>query len=179
MKKPLDMMPAETRNFQSSIKTLKFWSVAILVVIGVLVFRHQDAQANLANASNKMSSLERRERPVSFLKKEITELENEMTDARAYDPATEMVPHYPILTLLAAVSKAANEKVAVSELTMKEHPNGRVVALSGIGTDNFAVAQFAAQLRNLQRFNTVVLKSNLPKQINQQNARQFLIECEY
>lgn len=102
--------------------------------------------------------------------------------------ALELSRHRSILALLGQLSISAKNcegNVSIKEMTLDselgakdEHAHSKLT-LTGVGIDDVAIAQFVAELRDSEMFESVQLTSSGSTVIEDYDSKLYTLECSY
>ena len=179
---------------------LFIWAVCAAVLVAVSVIRHKERN----DIRHLASRLEERTQPLRKLDQERAQMERHVKEAQSRETWLSNADSNPALQLLGIISHASAEnqgRVSVDNFQLRQveikvkddkrsaAANGKSgkqavrevmqLTLTGSAVDDLAVSSFVAWLRESEVFETVELRSSESVELNEHNARKYLVACVY
>ncbi len=191
----VNLLPLGFRRRQLLATRLRAWAVIWTVAALAFGLAGWWCWTNSRAARDQLARLQRENAPVDDLKSEIVTMRAKLEAMQSRERATiRLADNRSMLTLLGRISQSAQAcagYVSVQQLRLEEKqqpPSGsksdaasatHVVVLTGVGADQLAVAQFAANLRDAVIFRQVQLKSTGAVKLGDVDARAYTLECSF
>lgn len=185
----INLLPMKFRRRQLVTQIAKSWLflygfAALLIMVGAWwTWNQNSAQKIVLNAVKLQYAPV--ERLVSESERYRAETESMQQRERL---ALELSRHRSILALMGRLSISAKncdgkvsikEMILDSELGLKDEPAQSKLTLTGVGTDDVAIAHFVAELRDSEMFESVQLTSSGSTVIEDYESKLYSLECTY
>ncbi len=187
MKTHLNLMPLSYRRGQLIRRRLTQWSVLWSVAVCATVLLGWTQWTQYQTSAARLDALRIRYEPMQAMKGEIADLQQKI-DAlqRRESLALSLADERSMLGLvglLSRASQACDGNVSIGQLSLIHDENrplaASVLTLSGVASDDIAVAQFASALREANAFVGVDLKSTGTAKVGEIEARTYSMECTF
>ncbi|MEX0818121.1 MAG: PilN domain-containing protein [Pirellulaceae bacterium] len=187
IKTHLNLLPMRYRRGQLIGRRLKQWSVLWLLAAGCTVLLGWTEWSQYQAGAATLASLRSRYEPIKAMQGEVVGLQ-EQIDAlqRRESLALSLADERSMLGLvglLGQARQACGGRVSIGQLNLQRSGNSQsatsVLTLSGVATDDLAIARFVTALREAQAFTGVDLRSTGTATVGEIKARTYTMECTF